>query len=122
MAISWPIVGQRHFGARASRGHNLAIFRPILTYNYTKINISSIQIEWNKKLSYISFFYILVLGLTCEQCCTYGLKTTLKLLLHVRAIMANSYLKNQKMKRFSKKMLKIYNFACVHQYHAQTQP
>ena len=27
------------------------------------------------------------------QCCTYGLKTTLKLLVHVLAIMANSYLK-----------------------------
>ena len=27
------------------------------------------------------------------QCCTYGLKTTLKLVVHVLAIMANSYLK-----------------------------
>ena len=26
MAILWPKIGQRHFGARASHGHNLAIF------------------------------------------------------------------------------------------------
>ena len=26
MAILWPKIGQRNFGARASHGHNLAIF------------------------------------------------------------------------------------------------
>ena len=40
------------------------------------------------------------------QCCTYGLKTTLKLLVHVLAIMANSYLKIV----FSQKNLGISNF------------
>ena len=79
MAILWPKIGQRHFGARASHGHNLAIFHQIL--------------------SSISLFYILVFWphFSSEsshgQCCTYGLKTTLKLLVHVLAIMASSYLK-----------------------------
>ena len=134
MAILWPKIGQRHFGARASHGHNLAIFHPILTNEHTKMTNSLRQIEWNKKLSsmsvilYIAFLapfllytrYPIVaraLGLAaafrpsasreqrylaynhfCSEashrhCCTYGLKTTLKLLVHVLAIMASSYLK-----------------------------
>ena len=36
MAILWPKIGQRHFGARASHGHNLAIFHQILTNEHTK--------------------------------------------------------------------------------------
>ena len=99
MAILWPKIGQRHFGARASHGHNLAIFHQILTNEHIKMTSSLKQIEWNKILSSISLFYILVFWLHfCSeasqwQCCTYGLKTTLKLLVHVLAIMASSYLK-----------------------------
>ena len=37
MAILWPKIGQRHFGARASHGHNLAIFHQILTNEHTKM-------------------------------------------------------------------------------------
>ena len=85
MAILWPKIGQRHFGARASHCHNLAIFHQILTNEHTKMTNS--------------LFYILVFWLhfcseaSYGQCCTYGLKTTLKLLVHVLAIMASSYLK-----------------------------
>ena len=99
MAILWPKIGQRHFGARASHGHNLAIFHQILTNEHTKMTSSLRRIEWNKILSSISLFYILVFWLHfCSeashgQCCTYGLKTTLKLLVYVLAIMASSYLK-----------------------------
>ena len=99
VAILWPKIGQRHFGARASHGHNLAIFHPILTNEHTKMTNSLRRIEWNKKLSSISLFYILVFWphfcseASHGQCCTYGLKTTLKLLVHVLAIMASSYLK-----------------------------
>ena len=101
VAILWPKIGQRHFGARASHGHNLAIFHQILTNEHTKMTSSLRRIEWNKilNLSSISLFYILVFWLYfCSeashgQCCTYGLKTTLKLLVHVLAIMAGSYLK-----------------------------
>ena len=99
MAILWPKIGQRHFGARASHGHNLAIFHPILTNEHTKMTSSLRRIEWNKILSSISLFYILVFWphfcseASHGQCCTYGLKTTLKLLVHVLAIMASSYLK-----------------------------
>ena len=99
MAILWPKIGQRHFGARASHGHNLAIFHQILTNEHTKMTNSLRRIEWNKIQSSISLFYILVFWLHfCSeashgQCCTYGLKTTLKLLVHVLAIMASSYLK-----------------------------
>ena len=99
MAILWPKLGQRHFGARASHGHNLAIFYPILTNEHTKMTSSLRRIEWNKILSSISLFYILVFWphfcseASHGQCCTYGLKTTLKLLVHVLAIMASSYLK-----------------------------
>ena len=63
------------------------------------MTISSRRIEWIKKLSSISLLYNLVFGAHfCSkashgQCCTYELKTTLKLLVHVLAIMANSYLK-----------------------------
>ena len=56
MAISWPKIGQRHFGAGASYGHNLAIFHPILTNEHTKMTNSLRRIEWNKKLSSISLF------------------------------------------------------------------
>ena len=48
MAILWPKIGQRHFGARASHGHNLAIFHSILTFltnEYTKKTNSSRRIE-----------------------------------------------------------------------------
>ena len=99
MAILWSKIGQRHFGARASHGHNLAIFHQILTNEHTKMTSSLRRIEWNQILSSISLFYILVFWLHfCSeashgQCCTYGLKTTLKLLVHVLAIMASSYLK-----------------------------
>ena len=95
MAILWPKIGQRHFGVRASHGHNLAIFHQILTNEHTKMTSSLRRIEWNQILSSISLFYILGFWLHfCSeashgQCCTYGLKTTLKLL----AIMASSYLK-----------------------------
>ena len=109
MAVLWPKIGQHRFGARASHCHNLAIFHPILTNEYTKMTCSSLneytkmtcssrRIEWNKKLSSVSLLKILVFGpyfflkgLTWTQ--NYGLKTTLKLLVHVLAIMANSYLK-----------------------------
>ena len=97
MAILWPKIGQRHFGARASHGHNLAIFHQILTNEHTKMTSSLRRIEWNQILSSISLFYILVFWLHfCSEashghCCTYGLKTTLKLLVHVLAIMASSY-------------------------------
>ena len=80
MAILWPKIGQRHFGARASHGHNLAIFHQILTNEHTKMTSSLRRIEWNQILSYISLFYILVFWLHfCSdashgQCCTYGLK------------------------------------------------
>ena len=63
------------------------------------MTISSRRIEWIKKLSSISVLYNLVFGAhfcpkaSHGQCSTYGLKTTLKLLVHVLAIMANSYLK-----------------------------
>ena len=99
MAILWPKIGQRHFGARASHGHNLAIFHQILTNEHTKMTSSLRRIEWNTILSCISLFYILVFWphfcseASHGQCCTYGLKTTLKLLVHVLAIMASSYLK-----------------------------
>ena len=93
MAILWPKIGQRHFGARASHGHNLAIFHQILTNEHTKMTSLLRRIEWNKILSSISLFYILVFWphfcseASHGQCCTYGLKTTLKLLVHVLAIM-----------------------------------
>ena len=83
----------------ASHGHNLAIFHQILTNEHTKMTSSLRRIEWNKILSSISLFYILVFWphfcseASHGQCCTYGLKTTLKLLVHVLAIMASSYLK-----------------------------
>ena len=99
MAILWPKIGQRHFGAHASYGHNLAIFHQILTNEHTKMTSSLRRIEWNTILSSISLFYILVFWphfcseASHGQCCTYGLKTTLKLLVHVLAIMASSYLK-----------------------------
>ena len=99
MAILWPKIGQRHFGARASHGHNLAIFHQILTNEHTKMTSSLRRIEWNTILSSIFLFYILVFWphfcseASHGQCCTYGLKTTLKLLVHVLAIMASSYLK-----------------------------
>ena len=92
-------IGQCHFGARASHGHKLDIFHQILTSEHTKMTSSLRRIEWNQILSSISLFYILVFWLHfCSeasdgQCCTYGLKTTLKLLVHVLAIMASSYLK-----------------------------
>ena len=99
MDILWPKIGQRHFGARASDGHNLAIFHQILTNEHTKMTSSLRRIEWNKILSSISLFYILVFWphfcseASHGQCCTYGLKTTLKLLVPILAIMASSYLK-----------------------------
>ena len=40
MAILWPKIGQRHFGARALHGHNLAIFDLIWTNEYTKMTSS----------------------------------------------------------------------------------
>ena len=53
---------QRHFGARASHGHNLAIFHQILTNEHTKMTSSLRRIEWNQILSSISLFHILVFG------------------------------------------------------------
>ena len=84
-AILWPKIGQRHFGARASHGHNLAIFHPILTNEHTKMTISL--------LLYIGFWPHFCSEASHGHCCTYGLKTTLKLLVHVLAIMASSCLK-----------------------------
>ena len=49
MAILWPKIASATV-ARAWHGHNLAIFHPILTNEYTKMNCSSRRIEWNKKL------------------------------------------------------------------------
>ena len=54
MSPKWPKIGWRHFAACASHGHNLAIFHPILTNEYTKMTISLRRIEWIKKLSSIS--------------------------------------------------------------------
>ena len=59
MVILLPKIGQRHFGACASHGHNLAIFHP---FGQTKITFSSRRIEWNKTLSSISLIKILVFG------------------------------------------------------------
>ena len=99
---SLEVISQKMWPKWPSYGiiwHHMAIFNPILTNEYTKMTSSSIRIEWNKMLSSISLLAILVFGphfllqgLTW-QCCTYGLKTTLKLLVHVLAIMANSCLK-----------------------------
>ena len=81
MAILWPKIGQRHFGARASHGHNFAIFHQILTNEHTKMTSSLRRIEWNKILSSISLFYILVFWphfcseASHGQCCTYGIWT-----------------------------------------------
>ena len=58
MAILWPKIGQRHFGARASHGHNLAIFHQILTNEHIKMTSSLRRIEWNKILSSISPCFI----------------------------------------------------------------
>ena len=96
MAILWPKKASATL-ARVSHGNNLAIFHPILTNEYTKMTSSSRRIEWNKTVSSISLLEILVFGPICSkashgQCCTYGLKTTLILLVHVLAIMAISYL------------------------------
>ena len=63
MAILWPKIGQRHFGARASHGHNLAIFHQILTNEHTKMTNSLRRIEWNQIQSSISLFDILVFWL-----------------------------------------------------------
>ena len=60
MAILWPKIGQRHFGARASHGHNLAIFHQILTNEHTKMTSSLRRIEWNQILSSISLFLCIV--------------------------------------------------------------
>ena len=54
MAILWPNIASATL-AHASNGHNLAIFHPILTNEYTKMTSSSRRIECNKKLSSISF-------------------------------------------------------------------
>ena len=106
MAILWPKIGQRHSKNVAKMTilwpkicHNLAIFHQILTNEHTKMTSSLRRIEWNKILSSISLFYILVFWphfcseASHGQCCTYGQKTTLKLLVHVLAIMASPYLK-----------------------------
>ena len=53
MAILWPKIASATV-ARAWHGHNLAIFHPIFTNEYTKMTCSSRRIEWNKKLSSIS--------------------------------------------------------------------
>ena len=57
MAILWPKIGQCHFGARASHGHNLAIFHQILTNEHTKMTSSLRRIEYNTKL-YLLVLYI----------------------------------------------------------------
>ena len=54
---------------------------------------SSRRIEWNKKLQILVFGPHYCSKASHGQCCTIGLKTTLKLLVHVLAIIANSYLK-----------------------------
>ena len=45
---------QRHCCMLSWHCHNLAIFHPILTNEYTKMTCSSRRIEWNKKPSSIS--------------------------------------------------------------------
>ena len=35
--VLWPKIDQRHVGARASHGHNVAIFHPILINEYTEL-------------------------------------------------------------------------------------
>ena len=40
-----PRIGQRHFGSHAPHGHNLAIFHPILTIEYTKMTSLSRRIK-----------------------------------------------------------------------------
>ena len=83
-----------------ARRVNNTIIHPILTNENIKMTSSSRRIEWTKKnLSSISILYILVFGphycskAAHGQFCTYGFETTLKLLVHVLAIMADSYLK-----------------------------
>ena len=44
MAILWLKIGQRHFSARTSHGHNLAKFHPILTNEYFYMTSSSYKI------------------------------------------------------------------------------
>ena len=63
IAILWPKIGQRHFGARSSHGHSLAIFHLILTNECTKMTNSSRQIDWNKKLCFISLLLYFSFGL-----------------------------------------------------------
>ena len=58
MAILWPKIGQRHFGAHASHGHNLAIFHQILTNEHTKMTSSLRRIEWNNSKLYLLVLYI----------------------------------------------------------------
>ena len=95
--LSWA--SKQKFGQNAKILEDFWHFHPIFTNESTKMTTSSRRIEWNKKLSSISLLKILVFGSQfCSkashwQCCTYGLKTTLKLLVHVLAIMTNSYLK-----------------------------
>ena len=51
----WPKIGQRHFGARASHGHNLAIFHQILTNEHTKMTSLLRRIEWNKLYLFVLY-------------------------------------------------------------------
>ena len=71
MVILWSKIGQRHFGACASHGHNLAIFHQILTNEHTKMTSSLRRIEWNKILSSISLgcalFYKPIWQLTVNE-------------------------------------------------------
>ena len=57
MAILWPKIGQRHFGARASHGHNLAIFHQMLTNEHTKMTSLKCSVEAKTRLFKSSFFF-----------------------------------------------------------------
>ena len=99
MAILWPKIASATL-ARAWHDHNLAIFHPIVTNEYTKMTCSSRRIEWNKQLSSISLLLyfcfwtpFMLQDLTWAILYLWTQFTTLKLLVHVLAIMANSYLK-----------------------------
>ena len=86
MAILWPKIVSAATLARA--------LRMVITWPFS----SNFDKQRNKKLSSIFLLKILIFRphfcskASHGQCFTYGVKTTLKLLVHVLAIMANSYL------------------------------
>ena len=85
----WPPFGPKQASptlARALRmviGHNFAIFHPILTNKYTKMTSSPL-------LQIYIFGPHFCSEASHGQCCTHGVKTTLKLLVHVLAFTART--------------------------------